>query len=297
MLPLKLVRSLVSGDAIANPTRLVSLPFHQSDHTDHERKFDENIALSSMSSTEKIALMLFVPTRELVKDSYRLATLARDIGMDLFPNPSLSHIIFSWPNTHTNSNSSSPSVSLSWSSASLLSNDAAPLPFPSLATASLSNLRLFANLSKGFFKLVFLKSNHNPFHDISSYSSNNNWDVTTLSLVSKNTGVRIDSMDRFSKSLLGVGWTLFKTKTSSDSRDKHSVVYLYKKLDLNRVHFRWPYENETGICSSPSPSPSPSPGESCRVRELRLPQLDFKNAPLRILQYILLMTDDVFYLT
>ncbi|XP_060201945.1 uncharacterized protein LOC132630382 [Lycium barbarum] len=289
MLPLKLVRSLVSGDAIANPTRLVSLPFHQSDHTE----LDENIAFSSMCSKEKIALMLFVPTKELVKDSYRLATLARDIGMDLFPNPSLSHIIFSWPRTH--SSSSSPYVSLSWSSASLLSNDAAPLPFPSLATASLSNLRLFANLSKGFFKLVFMKSNHNPFHDISSYSSSNNWDVTTLSLVSKNTGVRIDSMDRFSKALLGVGWTLFKTKTSSDSRDKHSVVYRYKKLDLNRVHFRWPYENETGICSSPSPSPSP--GESCRVRELRLPQLDFKNAPLRILQYILLMTDDVFYLT
>ncbi|XP_009617113.1 uncharacterized protein [Nicotiana tomentosiformis] len=269
MLPLKLVRSLVSGDAIANPTSFATLPFHQiCDQTDHE-----NIAaITNMSnSTGKIPLMLFVPTKELVKDSYRLATLARDIGMDLFPNPSLSHIIFSWPVVPHSITSSSSSSSL------LLSNDAAPLPFPSLATASLSHLRLFANLSKGFFKLVFLKSNHNPFDEISFYSSNNNWDVTTLSLISRKTGVRIDSMDGFTKTLLGVGWTLFKTNKSS----KDSVVYLYRKLDLNRVHFRWPCEKENG---------------NCRVRELRLPQLDFKNAPLRILHYILLMTDDIFYL-
>nr|XP_016464174.1 PREDICTED: uncharacterized protein LOC107787159 [Nicotiana tabacum] len=271
MLPLKLVHSLVSGDAIVNPTRFTTLPFHQiCDQTDHE-----NIAAitNNMSyTTGKIPLMLFVPTKELVKDSYRLATLARDIGMDLFPNPSLSHIIFSWPVvSHSTTSSSSSCSSL------LLSNDAAPLPFPSLATASLSHLRLFANLSKGFFKLVFLKSNHNPFDEISFYSSNNNWDVTTLFLISRKTGVRIDSMDGFTKTLLGVGWTLFKTNKSS----KDSVVYLYRKLDLNRVHFRWSCEKENG---------------NCRVRELRLPQLDFKNAPLRILHYILLMTDDIFYL-
>lgn len=87
-------------------------------------------------------------------------------------------------------------------------------------------------------------------------------------------------MEVFSRALAGLGWTLFKTKEnpSTGSGDRRvcgggKSVYLFRKVDTNRVRA----------------------GE-CRIRELRLPALDFRNAPLRILQYILLMTDDIFYL-
>ncbi|KAL2504690.1 hypothetical protein Adt_20311 [Abeliophyllum distichum] len=144
--------------------------------------------------------MLFNPTQELVKDTYRLAKLATEIGMDLHPNSSLSHIIFSWPS------------SCSWS----LGNDAVPLPFPSLTTASMSHLRLFVNLSRGFFKLVFLKNDHSPVEKIESLN-NNNWDCTSSCLFSRITGKRIHSMDGFSKALLGMGWTLFKTNANNQA--------------------------------------------------------------------------------
>lgn len=89
-------------------------------------------------------------------------------------------------------------------------------------------------------------------------------------------------MEGFSRALAGLGWTLFKTKENPSADSGHrrvcggKSVYLFRKVDTNRVR----------ACTA---------GE-CRVRELRLPPLDFSNAPLRILQYILLMTDDLFYL-
>lgn len=90
-------------------------------------------------------------------------------------------------------------------------------------------------------------------------------------------------MDAFSRALAGMGWTLFKTKQnpSQDLKEKRvwggNSVFLFRKVESNRV--RAGRVNE------------------CRIRELRLPPLDFRNAPLRILQYILLMTDDIFYLS
>lgn len=267
MLPLKLVRSLVLSDT--NPL----LPQNQFffNHNNHHENVDDSNFNSSTNpkSRTKIPVMIFNPTQELVKDTYRLAKLAREIGMDLHPNPSLSHIIFSWP-------------SCSWS----LGNDAAPLPFPSLTTASMSHLRLFVNLSRGFFKLVFLKNNHSPLEKIESLN-NNNWDCTSSCLFSRVTGHRIHSMNGFSKALLGMGWTLFKTNTNSqsfqDSMDR--PLYLYRKLGTIKM------------CNIINlPNGNGDVGECCRVRELRLPPLDFRNLPLRILQYILLMTDDAFYL-
>lgn len=103
-----------------------------------------------------------------------------------------------------------------------------------------------------------------------------------MSLFSRLTGDRIDTMEGFSRALAGLGWTLFKTKENpaTDSRERRVFggrpVYLFRKVDTNRVR----------ACAV---------GE-CRIRELRLPPLDFRNAPLRILHYILLMTDDIFYL-
>lgn len=85
-------------------------------------------------------------------------------------------------------------------------------------------------------------------------------------------------MDHFCRILAGKGWSFYKTKKNpaADRRSGGGVFYLFKRVDVNRVRVG-------GV-------------GPCRVRELRLPHLDFGNAPLRILQYILLMTDDIFCL-
>ncbi|KAF5751738.1 hypothetical protein HS088_TW02G00755 [Tripterygium wilfordii] len=293
MLPLKLVRALVLGETIGHHP----LPLSQN-HCKNDD--DDRDTTANRSETTKTPMLLFVPTRELVKDTYRLATIARDMGMDLYPTPSLSHIIFSYPSTSSSSSPSSSSKassssssspypsSYSWSSYSLplsqLPKDAIPLSFPSISGSSLSHLRSFVSLSKGLFKLVFYThSTDNDPKELILDHSKNNWDCSSLSLFSRLTGHKIDSMDGFCRALAGTGWTLFKTKKnpSQDSGGSHiygcKMVYLFRKVDSGRI--RWLQGN----------------GE-CRMRELRLPKLDFRNAPLRILQYILLMTDDLFYL-
>ncbi|KAF9610240.1 hypothetical protein IFM89_021433 [Coptis chinensis] len=98
-------------------------------------------------------------------------------------------------------------------------------------------------------------------------------------------------MERFSSVLVGRGWTMFKTKNGSSfvSGNFGSTypvsVYLYRKVDSSRVEI---VDLNCNVSSSEN--------GKFRIRELRLPSLDFRNAPLRILQYILLMTDDIFYL-
>lgn len=92
-------------------------------------------------------------------------------------------------------------------------------------------------------------------------------------------------MDGFCRILAGKGWSFFKTQKnpSADQRCGGGAVFLLKKIDVNRVRV-----GRVGGFGAPD--------GACRVREIRLPHLDFENAPLRILQYILLMTDDIFYL-
>ncbi|VVB13767.1 unnamed protein product [Arabis nemorensis] len=92
-------------------------------------------------------------------------------------------------------------------------------------------------------------------------------------------------MESFSQVLASNGWTIYKTKenrpspeSTGNSSNSGSSVYLFRKVYSGRIMTR------------------DRNGGSCRVRELRLPQLDFRNAPLRILQYLMLMTDDVFFL-
>ncbi|GMH11391.1 hypothetical protein Nepgr_013232 [Nepenthes gracilis] len=303
MLSAKLVRSLILGDTISNP---LLLPTHANRHSHHHADDDDDDdndegtvgghGHHGRRAKTKTPILVFLPTRELIKDTYRLAAIARDIGMDLYPNASLSHIIFSWSSTapspkSSSSSSSSSSCRPSFSSSSTttsslwasLPNDAAPLPFPSLSTASVSLLRFFVSLSKGLFKLVFIDCDARL-----DFEPNNEkfstWDCSPLSLVSRVWGQRVDSMDGFSRVLAGQGWTLFRTnnKRLSDSGEDPKFsgvnsVYLFRKMDSNRVRARG------------------ASGEG-RIRELRLPPLDFKNVPLRILQYILLMTDDIFYL-
>lgn len=88
-------------------------------------------------------------------------------------------------------------------------------------------------------------------------------------------------MEGFCGALAGKGWAFFKTNRnpSVDPGEGRISVYLFRKVDVNRVRVG-----------------NPNGDGTCRIRELRLPHLDFRNAPLRILQYIMLMTDDIFCL-
>ncbi|XP_038997391.1 uncharacterized protein LOC120122305 [Hibiscus syriacus] len=238
-------------------------------------------------SETKTPFLLFLPTRELISDTYSLANIAREMGMDLHPTPSLSHIIFSFSSSSPSpsSSSSSSSYSASSSALSLSSSFSMPLPtgavlisFPSPSSSSLSHLRSFVSLSKGLFKLVFVTTDDSDCDAI--LDDARNWDCCSVSLFSKRTGDRIDSMQSFSRALAGMGWTLFSTRKNPSLNSLSTAsksVYLFRKVDSGGV--RGGRGN----------------GER-RIRELRLPSLDFRNAPLKILQYVVLMTDDVFYL-
>ncbi|KAK7316920.1 hypothetical protein RJT34_00738 [Clitoria ternatea] len=295
MLPLKLVRSLVLGETINhNPHMLTQNHFHHDDD-DSSSDHDETNATSKTHHQRrrrrrrrrfKTPGLIFLPTKEIIRDTYRLATIARDLGMDLYPTPSLSHIIFSNP-----SSSSSPSTcSFSASSTSLsLLNDAVPIPFPSLAAAPLTHLRFFVTLAPRAFKLVLFDSDHHP----DAAGNPSNWDCCSLSLHSRVTGEKVHNMEGFCWILAGKGWTFFITKKNSSPDHRRGgggsgggsgVYYLFRKVDVNRVRVG----RVNGVEAPPD--------GACRVRELRVPHLDFANAPLRILQYILLMTDDVFCL-
>ncbi|CAL9229689.1 unnamed protein product [Arabidopsis halleri] len=296
MLPLKLARSLLLHETL-------DLTHNSGDTDDGDEDGETSIRqiLSSYKQSKtrsrsdkntrnlKIPLLYFVPTRELISDTYRLATIARDLGMDLYPTPSLSHIIFSFPSRESKSPSpfSSSSHPSTWSSSASLSsslswslpNDAVMLSFPSLSASSLSHLRSFVSLSNGLFKLVFSATTVETSSSSSS-GSVSNWDCCSVSLFSRIANKRIGSMESFSNALASKGWTIYKTKenpSSESTSNGGSSVYLFRKVYTGRIMAR-------------------EGNGSCRVRELRLPQLDFRNAPLRILQYLMLMTDDIFFL-
>ncbi|KAF7834116.1 uncharacterized protein G2W53_008975 [Senna tora] len=290
MLPLKLLRSLVLGEAINNPPSLTLNHHHthtDDDGTTRTRTRTRRRRKSASNSESKTPALLFLPSKEIVLDTYRLASIARQLGMDLHPSPTLSHIVFSSAAASPASSPPSTPSTFSFSSSSASwspLNDAVPIPFPSLSTASLTHLRFFVTLSKGLFKLVFFKSHRRDATEPSA--SGNNWDCCSVSLCSSLTGDRIDTMEAFCAALAGKGWTFFRTKRNPSSAVDPGggggggiAVYLFRKVDVNRVRVG-----------------NPNGDGACRMRELRLPHLDFGNAPLRILQYILLMTDDIFCL-
>lgn len=355
MLSVKLVRSLVLGETIINN------PFthhhhthddndndndndddndtHTHTHAEYDADDDDDAHLqrrtlkSSENNNEKdklkkkkkkMPLLLFIPTKELISDTFRLATIARDIGMDFHPSSSLSHLLFSWPSPPSSSSSSSPlqlpslsssysplspfsssssnnrpsvssnattststSSSLSLWGSTTIPNDAVPLPFPSLSTSSsISLLRYFVSLTKGLFKLVFLEIDDNSrFSPNNLYNCKYNYDSSSnvVALVSRVSGKPMNSMEDFSRVLAGNGWALFRSSEKKNTASSCSV-YMFRKMDSHRVRAKKMINGCDG-------------GGECRIRELRLPALDFKNGvPLRILQYILLMTDDIFYL-
>ncbi|KAH1112420.1 hypothetical protein GLYMA_04G208100v4 [Glycine max] len=278
MLPLKLVRSLVLGETINhNPHHILTQNHHHNsdDDDDDEAHGTSQPQHHRRRRKYKRPGLIFLPTKEIIRDTYRLATIARDLGLDLYPTPSLSHIIFSNP-------SSSKPSSLSISFSCSLQSDAVPIPFPSLSATPLAHLRCFLTLSPRAFKIVLFNSDHHP-DDASGTSGNaNNWDCGSFSLHSRAVGVRVDTMEEFCRILAGKGWSFYKTKKAPSSDQRHGgAFYLFRRVDVNRVR--------VGGVGAPEDG-------ACRVRELRLPHLDFGNAPLRILQYILLMTDDIFCL-
>ncbi|KHN09649.1 hypothetical protein glysoja_011923 [Glycine soja] len=164
MLPLKLVRSLVLGETINHN------PHHILTQNHHHNSDDENKTYGTSKPHHhtrrrrrrrkyKTPGLIFLPTKEIIRDTYRLATIARDLGLDLYPTPSLSHIIFSNPSS---SKPSSLSISSSSSSSCSLPSDAVPIPFPSLSATPLAHLRCFLTLSPRAFKIVLFNSDHHP---------------------------------------------------------------------------------------------------------------------------------------
>lgn len=251
MLSLKLVRSLVLKETIHDPFHFYEKPRGNEEGRHHP-------------------CLIFLPTREIIYETYKLAIIARDMGMNFSPDPSLSNIVFSFP-----SSPNKPFISL---------------PFPSLSSAPIFHLRRFVRFSKGLFKLA----SRRPGQNIRRSNS--------LSLFSRVTRHRVDDIDAFSRVLTSNSWSLFKannngSRIASDNSNSSSAssssssssgdevgYYVFRKVEASRVRVEF------------SKSSNGVDGDFGRFRELRLPGLDFRNAPLKVLHYVLLMTDDLFYL-
>jgi len=155
----------------------------------------------------------------------------------------------------------------SWPAIGMAAEESVSLPFPHLTDARLQQLQDFAKLSRGLFRVENL-----PLRP-----SNSKRDP---GLRRGSLGVRInresvEGMDKFTRVLAGAGWSVFKIKSMEE-------MYAYRKVDF-KLRLQWDGSN---------PGPSPA----YRARELRLPELDLMSAPIETLEYILLMTDDLFYL-
>ncbi|XP_057832417.1 uncharacterized protein LOC131043087 [Cryptomeria japonica] len=142
------------------------------------------------------------------------------------------------------------------------------LPFPHLTDACPQQLHEFVTLSRGLFRVENLPSNNRSPVAYPRKSS----------LAVRISREFVDSMEKFTRILAGRGWSVFNVTSSVDKE-----VFVYRKIDY-KLRLQWDGLN---------PTPSPA----YRARELRLPRLDLTNARTEVLEYILLMTDDLFYLT
>lgn len=204
--------------------------------------------------------LVFVPTEEVMKDALRVAAIARDIGMEFCGDLINGRLVYSWPTP------------------GMVTHESISLPFPRLADAQLQELHDFAKLSRGFFRVENLCL---PLPPCNSYSNSHSNSGTGRERGFGSLGVRlnrelINNMDKFTRVMAGAGWSMFKLKSTDE------MYYVYKKVDFKR-RLQWDGSN-------------PTPAPAFRARELRLPELNLTSAPTEILEYVLLMTDDLFYL-
>ncbi|KAL5997890.1 hypothetical protein ACLOJK_008823 [Asimina triloba] len=287
-----LIRSLVLGDNIHDPLLLYQRRRHPHHHHEEEESNDDESV-----DDDGRSCLFFLPTHETIHDTRKLAAIARDMGMNFTPDPSLTYILFSWPDPPPPPPPSSSS-SLSTSPPHTSGSMAIPLPFPSLSSASASHLRRFAGISNGLFTLVTCNTcactaaadDHDP-HDHPREAAA----AVSGGLFSRLSGEKIQDMEALARALTGNGWALFKTTTTTPDGDGRRYgagdSFVFRKVErdgMMKTRWRsgWKVEAEE------------EEEEYCRVREVRLPWLDFGHhvVPTRILHYILLMTDDLFYL-
>lgn len=203
--------------------------------------------------------LVFVPTEEVMKDALRVAAIARDIGMEFCGDLINGRLVYSWPTP------------------CMVTHESISLPFPRLADAQLQELHDFAKLSRGFFRVENLCL---PLPPCNSYSNSHSNSGRGRERGFGSLGVRlnrelINNMDKFTRVMAGAGWSMFKLKSTDE------MYYVYKKVDFKR-RLQWDGSN-------------PTPAPAFRARELRLPELNLTSAPTEILEYVLLMTDELFY--
>ncbi|KAK9950235.1 hypothetical protein M0R45_005736 [Rubus argutus] len=229
--------------------------------------------------------LLFLPTKEVVTDTYRLATIARDMAWTA-PNPiSLPH---HYSHTHHHPppppplhlRRHRPPFPSTWSSSSLSSTVLPDDTVPSLSLLSPQPQFRISAPSSSSPEASSSSSSRPPIALPVTQA------VKAIGIAARFRCIRASPETELTQWMCFPGlWPDWGGPFSRLRKTHRRIpaiggfagggksVYLFRKVDTNRVRA----------------------GE-CRIRELRLPALDFRNAPLRILQYILLMTDDIFYL-
>nr|ABK23575.1 unknown [Picea sitchensis] len=264
MLSLSVVRSLVLRDETVehvNSIAKASSLLYLSKQLPRWRRINgTNACNNTRVDNGGFPYLVFVPTEEVMRDALRVAAIARDIGMEFCGDLINDRLIYSWP------------------ALGMAAHESISLPFPRLGDAHLQELNEFANLSRGFFRVENLSL---PLPPCNSYSNSHSNSRRGRERGSGSLGVTlnkelIDSMDKFTRVMAGAGWSMFKLKSTEE------MYYVYRKVDF-KLRLQWDGLN-------------PSPAPAFRARELRLPDLNLTSAPTEILEYVLLMTDDLFYL-
>lgn len=264
MLSLSVVRSLVLRDEASEHVNSIakasSLLYFSKQLPRWRRISGINACINTRVGNCGFPYLVFVPTEEVIRDALRIAAIARDIGMEFCGDLINCRLIYSWP------------------AMGIIAHESVSLPFPRLADARLQELHEFAKLSRGFFRVENLNL---PLPSSNSYSDSHSNSRRGTERVSGSLGVMlnkefIDSMDKFTRVMTGAGWSMFKLKSMEE------MYYVYRKVDLKH-RLQWDGSN-------------PTPAPAFRARELRLPELNLTSAPTEILEYVLLMTDDLFYL-
>jgi len=259
MLPLNVLRSLVLRDeatAHVNSFAKASSLLHLSRQLPRWRRINGTNARNVDNGG--FPYLVFVPTEEMMRAGLRVAAIARDIGMEFCGDLVNGRLIYSWP------------------AQGVAAHESVSLPFPCLVDARIQELHEFAKLSRGFFRVENFPLPPPPCNFYSNSHSNSKRGKEKGSLGVRLNKELIDNMDKFTRVMAGAGWSMLKLKSMEE------VYYVYRMVDF-KLRLQWDGSN---------PRPSPA----FRARELRLPELNLSSAPTEILEYVLLMTDDLFYL-